>query len=293
MKNILTLLTLFALTTTLTFGQWEDRFQKIAETNVKQYTQPFATAFGTAMNSGGFHSADISDLFGFSISFQGMYIMVPDDQLTFTPTLPDGYVANKPTATIFGSKGAAYAGPDGYVTLPPGLDVNKIPMAMPQIGLSFMGTEALFRYIPDIDVGGKKLGLLGIGVKHSISRYIPLLPVDIAAQILYSTFKITDLMDVKNLAFNAHASKTFGIIAPYVGLQYESTKMDLTYEIKGDPLSGDPSLRQDRKVSLSLDGDNSLRATVGAALKLAVIVLNADVSFGSQTVLGGGLSFEF
>jgi hypothetical protein len=69
--------------------------------------------------------------------------------------------------------------------------------------------------------------------------------------------------------------------------------MDLTYEIKGEPTSGDPTLRQDRKATLSLDGDNGFRATLGASLQLAVIVLNADVSLGSQTVFGGGLSFEF
>ncbi len=64
-------------------------------------------------------------------------------------------------------------------------------------------------------------------------------------------------------------------------------------KLQGDPLSGDPGLRTDKKVSLSLDGDNSFRATLGASLKLAVIVLNADVNLGSQTVFGGGLSFEF
>lgn len=293
MKKTLTFLVLLVLSSSLSFSQWEDRFNKIAESNAKLYAQPFATAFGTAMNSGAFHSASISDVFGFSISFKGMYIMIPDDQLTFNPVLPEGYVANKPTATIFGNKGSAYAGPDGYITLPPGLDVDKVPMAIPQITLSLLGTEALLRFVPDVDVGGKKLGLLGIGVKHSISRYIPLIPVDVAVQVLYNKFKITDLMDVKNLAFNAHTSKTFGILTPYFGLQFESTKLDLTYEIKGDQASGDPTLRQDRKVSLSLDGDNSFRAVLGASLKLAVIVLNADVSFGSQTVLGGGLSFEF
>lgn len=293
MKRLLTFFSLLLCVSGLTFSQWEDRFGKINETNVKLYATPFATAFGTAMNSAAFHSAYVSDLFGFSISFNGMYIMVPDDQLTFTPELPEGYTASTKTATIFGGKGTAYAGPGGYITTPPGLDVQKIPMAMPQITLSLLGTEALIRFIPDIDVGGKKLGLLGIGVKHSISRYIPLIPVDVAVQVLYNKFKITDLMDVKNFAFNAHASKTLGILTPYFGLQFESTKMDLTYEIKGDPLSGDPSLRQDRKVSLTLDGDNSFRAVLGASLKLTVIVINADVSLGSQTVLGGGLSFEF
>ncbi len=293
MKKTLTFILLFILASSLSYSQWEDRFNKVAETNAELYSQPFATAFGTAMNSGAYHSADISDLFGFSISFQGMYIMIPDDQLTFTPILPTGYATNKQTATIFGNKGAAYAGPDGYITLPPGLDVKTVPMVMPQLGLSLLGTEALFRFVPSVDVGGKKLSLLGIGVKHKISRYIPLLPVDIAVQVLYSKFQVTDLIDVKNLAFNAHASKTFGILTPYAGLQYESTKLDLTYEIQGDPLSGDPDLRVNKKVNLSLDGDNNVRATLGAALKLAVIVLNADVSFGSQTVLGGGLSFEF
>ena len=56
-----------------------------------------------------------------------------------------------------------YAGPDGYITLPPGLDVTSVPMVMPQIGISFMGTEALFRYVPKIDVGGKDLSLFGLG----------------------------------------------------------------------------------------------------------------------------------
>jgi hypothetical protein len=119
----------------------------------------FATAFGTAMNSAGYHSASISDLFGFSISFQGMYIMIPDDQLTFTPVLPTGYVSNKSTATIFGNKGGAYAGPDGYITLPPGLDVTTVPMVMPQIGLSFMGTE-VFLDMYSISMSVVKIGII-------------------------------------------------------------------------------------------------------------------------------------
>ncbi len=293
MQKLLSFFVLFILATSTSFSQWEDRFEKISETNVKQYTQPFATAFGTAMNSGAFHSADVSDVFGFSLSFKGMYIFIPDKQLTFIPTLPSGYTAAQKTATIFGNKGATYAGPDGYITTPPGINIKQMPMAIPQIGLSLLNTEALIRYIPDIDIEGKKLGLFGVGVKHSISKYIPLIPVDVAVQVLYSKFKVTDLIEVKNLAFNAHTSKTFGVFTPYFGLQYESTKLDLSYNIKGDPSSGDPLLRQDKDVSLSLDGENSFRATFGAALKLAVFVINADASFGSQIVLGGGISFEF
>lgn len=292
MKKLLTFFVLFILCSSGAFSQVEDRFAALNETNVKLYAQPFATAFGTAMNSGGYHSASIADLFGFSISFQGMYILIPDDQLTYSPTLPTGYTTG-PTATIFGDKGSAYAGPAGYITTPPGINLSAVPMAIPQIGASLLGTEVILRYLPDIDVGEKKLGLFGMGVKHSVSRYIPLVPIDVAVQVFYNTFKITDLIDVKNLAFNAHASKTFGILTPYFGLQFESTSLDLTYKINGDPASGDPALQTDRNVSVSLDGDNNFRATLGASLKLAVIVLNADVSLGSQTTFGGGLSFEF
>ena len=42
-----------------------------------------------------------------------------------------------------------------------------------------------------------------------------------------------------------------------------------------------------------MEGDNKIRATLGAALKLAFFVINTDVSFGTQTVAGLGLSLEF
>ena len=51
MKKLVTFFVLFVLTSSLSFAQWEDRFNQIAEKNAELYAQPFATAFGTAMNS--------------------------------------------------------------------------------------------------------------------------------------------------------------------------------------------------------------------------------------------------
>ena len=294
MKKLLTFFVLFILAANSSFAQLEDRLAALTETNVKLYAQPFATAFGTAMNSGGYHSANVADLFGFSISFQGMYILVPDDQLTYSPVLPAGY-STKESATIFGNKGSAYAGPSGYITTPPGLDIKQVPMTLPQIGVSLLGSEVILRYLPEIELGsgGEKLSFFGLGVKHSISRYIPLVPIDIAVQVLYNKFEITKLMESKNLAFNAHASKTFGILTPYFGLQYESSSLDLEYKIEPDPNSGDPEIRAGKEIKVSLDGDNGFRTTLGAALGLGFFVLNADVNLGSMTTFGGGVSFEF
>jgi len=294
MKKIFTLLVISFFLSTPLFSQIEDRFGALNEKNVIEYTQPFATTLGTAMNSNGYYTANIPKLFGFQIGFRGMLILIPDDQTTFTPTLQNGYTSNKTTATIYGDKGSAYAGPDGYIVTPPGINITSIPVVYPQIGASFLGIEVLLRYLPEIPLGeNDKLSMFGIGVSYSISQYIPLLPVDIAAQIMYNTFTVTNLIDVSNIAFNAHASKTFGVFTPYFGLQYESTSVDLEYDITADPNSGDPAIRSGGKKTVTIDGDNNFRATLGASLQLAIIVLNADVSLSSQTVLSGGLTFSF
>jgi hypothetical protein len=152
-----------------------------------------------------------------------------------------------------------------------------------------MGTELMIRYLPSIDIGETSIGFFGFGLKHNISQYIPLFPLDMAVQVMYSNFSLKDIIDANNLAFNAHVSKTFGVFSPYFGLQYESTSFELKYSIRDDSGNNLP----DRPVTVDIDGDNHFRATVGGALKLAIIVLNADVSLSSQTVFSGGLTFEF
>jgi Family of unknown function (DUF6588) len=275
------------------FAQIEDRFSELSEKNIDGYAKPFATTLGTALNSGSYYSAHVPEFFGFSFSVRGMLIFIPDDQTKFTPVLPDGYTSDQTTATIYGNKGSAYGGPDGYITTPPGINRTSVPVGLPQISASFMGTEIMLRYLPKIPIADRDLDMFGIGIKHSISRYIPLIPIDIAVQFLYNTFTISDLIDTKSIAFNAEVSKDFGSFTPYFGLQYESTNFKLDYTISGDPNSGDPLLRTDQKISAELDGDNKIRATIGGSIKLAILVLNADFSVGAQSVFSSGLTFEF
>jgi hypothetical protein len=294
MKKILTVI-FISLFFSQSFAQLEDRLAALAEDNVNGYFKPFVTSLGVAMNSGAFYTADVPKTFGFSFSIRAMLIVIPEDQKEFTPDFSAaGYTANKPTATIYGDKGSAYAGPAGYITTPPGINVTSLPMGYPQISVSLLGTEVMLRYLPKISIAeDSELDMLGLGVKHNVSQYIPLFPIDLAVQFLYNRITITNLIELKNTAFNAHASKTFGVITPYFGLQFESTSMDLEYTINGDPTSGDPQLRADSEVKTSIDGDNSFRAVIGASLKLAVLVLNADVNLTSQTVFSGGLTFAF
>lgn len=291
MKKLYTVFFSVLLFSASTFGQIEDRLSYLLDSDVKQYVQPFVNSVSTALNSSMYHSASVSDLVGFSIGFQGMFVFVPDDQLRFTPTgLPAGYSADHNTATIFGGDGAYYNGPYGYITYPSGLeDVKNIPMIIPQIGISVLGTEALFRYFPKIDVGETNLGYFGIGIKHEISRYFPMLPLDIAAQVFYSKLEVEKYMTSKNLSINLIASKTFAILCVYGGLQIESSTMDLTYTFTDPNNIG----IGERDINLSIDGDNSFRFTAGFALELGFFVLNADYGLGNQSVVNGGFSFEF
>jgi hypothetical protein len=155
-----------------------------------------------------------------------------------------------------------------------------------------MGTELMLRYLPSISLSDdEELSMFGIGLKHGISRYIPLSPVDISVQFLYNTLEITGVMDISAFAFNAHASKSFSLFTLYGGLQYESSTFDLQYTFT-DPSNLDP-IKKGTEIKVSIDGDNNFRGTLGGSLKLAVIVLNIDYSLGTQSVLSGGLTFEF
>jgi hypothetical protein len=285
---------ILCIITSFNLNAQDDRFSQLNEENIIGFGKPLVTALGSGINTGAFYSADVPSTFGFSFSIRAMLISIPDDQLTFTPTLPKGYTASEATPTFFGSKsGASYAGGNGYVTFPGGINETSMPFGMPQITASFMHTEAMIRFIPTIKAGEEEVSFFGIGIKHNVSHYIPFFPVDIAVQVMYNKLKFSDIVEGTNLAFNVHASKSFSMLTVYSGLQYESSNFDFNYTLKGDSESGDPSMRADREISAEIEGDNNFRFVLGGAVKLALIVINADINFSSQTIYSTGVSFEF
>jgi hypothetical protein len=292
-KKLTFVVVIFCLITGKAFSQLDDRFGSIDENDIINYAKPMVTTLGTGLNSGGFHTAEVAKIFGFSIGIKAMMIFIPNDQMTFNPKLPAGYRSGQPSATIWGDKGGIYSGPFGFVTYPDGFNQTSIPFGVPQAAISTFGTELLVRFIPSIKINENEFNFLGIGVKHSISQWIPLIPVDVAVQVLYNKLEVTNLISSTNLAFNAHASKSLGVFTAYGGLQYESSNFKLDYTINGDPASGNPLLRNDRKISVDINGDNRFRIVIGGALNLAFLTLSADYSLGSQSVFTGGLTFGF
>ena len=298
MKKVYLFLIFIVLSAGSTVGQIGDKITQLPPDEVKNYATPLATWTGTYFNSGGYYTASVPKTFGFKLSIVGMMIFIPESQRTFNINPYEGYDGGETSATFFGQNGAAVAGPEGFIVYPPGVNMTSVPAGIPQVSFGFIGIEAMLRYFPKLNISDVEVNLLGWGLKYNFSQLIPGLPLDIAAQILWNNFEanynsedgLNDAdMKTSNFAFNVHASKGFGMLTVYGGLQYESTTLDLNYVYSGSGFPGvDPT-----QYSVSMDGENNMRLTLGAAVKLALIVLNVDYNIGSQNALVGGLTFEF
>ena len=270
----------------------QERLQNFGEDFSKGYTAPLVNAFGASLNSGWYQTANVDDGLDIFIGVKVMLMPIPDADKTFNIASPyDGVVQNVPTA--FGSKdevaisaGNVTATPNKY---PGGFDFPFAPMLVPHVSVGNMfGTRVMLRWLPQVKFGDiGDFSFFGLGVQHSVNRYVPLLPLDVSAMIAYQNLSVGDLLTTKAFTFGVQASKSFAVLTVYGGIAYESSTMSFSYTATyTDP---NTSLTVTRPISFDLSGKNNARATVGLALSLAVIKINADYSLASQPVISAGL----
>ncbi|HUI10751.1 MAG TPA: DUF6588 family protein [Bacteroidota bacterium] len=267
-------------------SNFEKTLDQFNQNDVKGYIQPFGDLFGTDMNAGMFHSAEIART-GFHMSFEivGMASMVGDAQKTYTLNSP---VGSFKTATIFGGgrdslinpkTGQPYYGiAGGFINTP------ALPLAAPQITIGdVFGTRAIIRYIGIPALSGlPSASLFGIGAQHSVNQWLPVIPLDVAAHIYYSKFSFGDLINFSGLAIGAQASKSFSVLRVYGGLQWEKSSMEVKYT---------PADVTVPAVDITMDGANSFRATLGLCLHLGFFSIFGDANFGSITNYSAGIGF--
>lgn len=273
---------------------FEETIEQLSSENVRGYLQPMLDGFGANINSGFPGSARIKSLgLTFRLQIIAMGTLIGDAEKTYKATPPFPFPQTPvETATVFGGEGAVVQHPSGieYKFQNGQIKTNIIPFLVPQLTIGdVFGTQATIRYVPVPSMDDfPQVTLFGIGVRHSVSQYLPLVPVDIAAGLFYQSFTVGDYIDTKATAFSAQVSKTLAVLTLYGGLQYESTNIDLSYTYTGPLPPGDES---DRNVSLSLKGENKFRLTAGLGLSLGILHLHADVGIGKVTVLSAGLGF--
>lgn len=272
----------------------EDALEQYSATSVRGYIKPLIDLFGANLNSGFFSGKAAPGGISVRLSLIAMASTVSDEQKSYTATTPNGFdPATFETATIFGGPGTTvsdannpaltYRGSDGLI------NASLFPLATPQLTVGgFFGTEAMVRFIATPTFGDNdeipKLNLFAVGVRHNVGKYLgDALPVDLGVGVMYSTFKIGDIVKITGLTIGAQASKTVALLTVYGGAAWEKTTMNLNYTSTDPNASG--------TVDIDISGANTFRVTGGLSLKLLVARLFADVNLGSVTSFSGGLSF--
>ena len=179
------------------------------------------------------------------------------------------------------------------------LPTNVAPLLVPQIGLgTVLGTDVMARWLPKIsipDVGS--ISLFGFGVRHSISQYIPAMPIEVALQTAWQKVQIEndqggDFIEANTFAVNLALSKSFGILTVYTAVQSERSDIDFSYVFN---LSGmDSELDLDPiDVNFTLESANKTRGIFGLGVQLGPVVINTDVGVGQLVVVSTGLGVAF
>ncbi|CUT04867.1 DUF6588 family protein [Candidatus Chrysopegis kryptomonas] len=292
MKKLFSFLGIFLIFSSIAFSQVDKNLGSFPKSAVEGYIKPLVDVMGANLNSGLYHTASMSKLFGFYIGVKGMAVFVPSSMKNFTAELGSDYnPSSVNTATVFGDKdGGAKTRYQNVVdvNLPGGTGLKIVPLAVPQVSFSTMNSELLVRFVPSIkindDVGS--VNLFGVGLGHSISQYIPMFPINVAVQGVYQQLKVGSYLKATALNVNVHASKSFIFFTIYGGVGYESFSADINYTYK-------PPVGAQQDISLSLKGKNNFRATAGFKLGLAIFDLNVDYSVGNVNVLSAGFGFSF
>ena len=273
-------------------AQLSDNLGALTGDNARKYLGPLPDALSGTMNSAIFTTGKVPTVgFNFSIGIKAMGISFADEDRLFTPTDPPGFTSVAPiqqAPTVVGGSEAVAQGGQGGATIyyPGGFDIGEFLFAAPQLSIgSVMGTRAVLRWASGSfgsDNLIDKVSLFGIGAQHSISQYMPAMPVDLALGVFYQSFEINDsLLDTKAFHMDVTASRSFPIVQPYAAIGFDTFKMDAAYEDTGTGTN----------VSVDFDRKSNVHLTAGLLARLAFATLHAEANIAATNGLAVGLSF--
>jgi hypothetical protein len=268
----------------------EDFLDRYSGNDADAYLQPLADVVGADLNSGWYRSARI-DKKGFHlyIGLVAQSAPIPNKQKTFNAATPDYFSpqTSAEVSTILGPpQSTTVQGDNGTeYTFPGGVGVSSLPLAVPQLTIgNVFGTDASFRFFA-IDFGGDvgSVDVFGWGIRHSISQYFDDFPVHLAVGYYANRFKIgDDDVDIKTSLISLQASYEIGVLEIYGGPGYETANLEYNYVPSG----------QEQEENISIDSENTIRMTVGAAVNLGVFVANIDYNLAKQSSFSAGIGVQ-
>lgn len=302
----------------------EDRLRILGAENARRYSHPVSSGLAAGLASGWHHSAEPLDVLGVELSLQAMGAIVPQEDDSFRPALPStitvpelgGRTFSNPygtstmvrSPTAVGEGAGSAIGPQGefrqalvdegldpanfVLRFPDGFDIPAVPLAVIQgsVGLP-AGTEVTGRLIPGIEVDEDvgSLSSVGVGVKHSISQWIPgRTPVDLAVEGGVQSFEAGDYLEADSRHVALVVSRKVGVLTLYGSGGLEETDIDVSYTLD-NPVAGE----EDLEVAFSDEGDNSSRFTAGFHLDLLFLQLDAGYTLAEYQVLNASVGVSF
>lgn len=311
MKKIIFILSISIIANTLVLAQ--DKELKDGKSLLEAYVSPLSNGLGTALNNGWYNTAKPHHFGGFDITLTANLLLVPTAERTFNISEANAITfSGGNTATILGNssggKNATYSGTN--FQLPGGLNLPVVPMPVIQAGVGLIkNTEINVRFLPEMELKGLSIGFFGIGVKHDILQWLPIvdkIPVDISLQAGYTKlstgFEIEDPSGTINSAkanmnltattVNLLLSKKILMFTPCIGIGYGSAKT--IFNVDGDYIIAGYEIKAKDLTEVEFESNNTLRANVGFRFQIAVLALQANYTFSEYPVatLGAGISIR-
>ncbi len=290
MKKLITILSFLCLQTV---AAQTTEIQEVEEL-VTNYISPLPHALGAGLNNAWWTTAKPHKKLGFDISLSITPIIIPDTDKSFIIGNEGSFTGGK-TATIFGGindgGGVNYA--DSTISMPNGVGIGFVATPMLQAGIGLpLKTEIDFRYSPEFKTKYFNLGLIGLGVKHDLLQWIPVLnklPIDLSVMAghtrLNTGFDIQDQgidLNVKATTINLLLSKKLALFTAYVGVGYNHTSSNISITLDEQNTFFLNSINDLSNVNLSelttveFENHTDLKANIGARLQLTLLTINAS-----------------
>jgi hypothetical protein len=187
------------------------------------------------------------------------------------------------------------------------LNIPIFPVPMLQAGVGLIkNTEIDVRFMPEIKMKGVSTGLFGVGVKHDILQWLPIvdkIPIDVSFQAGYtklssqimledpnSNEKAEANLDVRATTFNILLSKKIAMFTAYTGLGYNSTKT--TFNVDGKYNIAGLDFDVNELTEFEFESNNNLRANIGFRFQIAVLAIQANYTFSKYPVATVGLGIS-
>jgi len=244
----------------------------------------------------------ISQLSGQSISFK-MSVSGPTITGSSKDSVKVKFLPQSMTVNVGGTNYTVNNTAPVNVTLPVTGYLGEIPvmpLMMPQISIgTIFGTNLTLRWLPEIPNPQKdmpKYKVFGWGIQHNFSQYMLFMPIDLSIGYFTQKIKIESIFESTSSEYGVFAAKEFGLdflnITPYGGFTLETANTKVTYNQKiPDPT--DPLRQIDLPINFDIKGDNKTKFTLGLALRITALTINADYSVSKYKTYSLGAGFIF